>query len=565
MAFIVFESMKKVILLILCVLGAYGVNAKERSVEEMRQIAVSILSSQKNSAKAQGKAAQWQIEPLSKNDMLTVMGSKQGGFVVISNDDATDAVLGYSLQGTASTENPQFTWWFNAMTRVLEAEKAKGNTSLTRAVKPENGKSVEPLITSTWGQGTPYNNDCPGMGDSHYPTGCEATAMAQIMYHWKYPVKGTGSNQYSFNGAIYKADFSQTTYDWGNMIDDYSKSYTDQQATAVATLMWHCGAAINMQYTASGSGAFDVEACNAFHNYFGYQDAQLYNRNYYSEEAWMKMIYQEIDAQRPILYTGVDGTSGGHAFVLDGYNSDGLVHINWGWNGSEDGYYDIAKLNPANYSFSLQQGMIVGLTSEKIGNEYHSQITSSDLTMTSSSTRITLAGNFINLGTTQFDGLIGMAIVNMTTGDSVIVKAKRYSLQEYKNGETFSASGSFQSNWLKTPGVTYRVFLASKSDKEDSWQLVRNNNVDNASYASSYLMTVDADNHISVTAETSDLWTTAIRSVTNAQAKADVITVYDAIGRKIYTSPAASFRIEDVPVKGLIIIKDGKSTRKIMK
>lgn len=112
----------------------------------------------------------------------------------------------------------------------------------------------------------------------------------------------------------------------------------------------------------------------------------------------MKMVYQEIDAQRPILYTGVDATNGGHAFVLDGYDSDGLVHINWGWNGSEDGYFDIAKLNPANYAFSLQQGMIVGLTSEDIGNEYQSQITSSDLKMSATSTRITLSGKLCQYG-----------------------------------------------------------------------------------------------------------------------------------------------------------------------
>lgn len=557
--------MKKVILLLLCAFGAYGVNAAERSLEEMRQIAFSVLSSQVSQAKGLDKATRLQVEPLLQNDMLTVMGSKQAGFVVISNDDGTDAVLGYSLQAYSSTDNPQFNWWLNAMTQVLKAEKATGNATLKRVVKPENGKSVEPMVTSTWGQGTPYNNDCPGMGSGHYPTGCQATAMAQIMYHWKYPTKGTGSNQYSFNGALYKADFSQTTYDWGNMIDSYSKSYTDAQAAAVATLMWHCGAAINMQYTASGSGAFDVETCKAFNNYFGYKDAQLYNRDYYSEEAWMKRIYQEIDAQRPILYTGVDATNGGHAFVLDGYDSDGMVHINWGWNGSEDGYYDIAKLNPANYAFSLQQGMIVGLSSEKLGNEYHSQIGSSNLTMSNTSTRITLSGRLVNMGTVQFDGLIGMAIVNMATGDSTIVKAERFSLQEYKDGLTYTKDGSFQSYWMKTPGVTYRVFLVSKSDQESSWQLVRNNNVENPSSASSYLMTVDADNHITVTAETSDLWTTAISTVTALPSTTGVITVYDAMGRKVYASPAASFRVQDVPAKGLLIVTDGKNTRKILK
>lgn len=556
--------MKKVILLLLCVFGAYGVNAAERSLEEMRQIAASVLSSKVSQAKAQGKTTSLQVELLSQNDVLTVMGSQQAGLVVISNDDATDAVLGYSFR-SSSSDNPQFKWWLNTMTRVLEAEKAKGNATLKRVVKPENGKSVEPMITSTWGQGSPFNNDCPGMGSGHYPTGCQATAMAQIMYHWKYPTKGTGSNQYSFNGEIYKADFSQTTYDWDNMIDNYSKSYTDAQATAVATLMWHCGAAINMQYTASGSGAFDVEACKAFNNNFGYKDAQLYNRDYYSEESWMKMVYQEIDAQRPILYTGVDATNGGHAFVLDGYDSDGLVHINWGWNGSEDGYFDIAKLNPANYAFSLQQGMIVGLTSEDIGNEYQSQITSSDLKMSATSTRITLSGSFVNMGTTQFDGLIGMTRVNLSTGDSVVMKAQRLSLQEYKNGRTYSSSNlSFQSNWVKTPGVTYRVYLVSKADREKNWQLVRNDNVSNSSVCSAYQVTVDQDNHITVTPETSDTWT-GISSVSRSSRSTDLISVYNSLGRRIYVSSAASFRLEDIPARGLLIVKDGQKTYKVVK
>lgn len=565
MVFIVFisNSMKKIICLLCVSLWLASGFAKDRSLKEMQQIAASVLQSNYSGAKVRRPSLRQSFGKIMANGELTVIGADEAGFVVISNDDHTDAVLGYSAQAFRASGNPEFQWWLNSITKVLAAERASGYPSARRIVKPDNQQTVDSLIVSRWGQDAPYFNLCPNHNGNHYPTGCQATAMAQIMYYWKSPARGTGSGQYSFDGKLYKADFGSTVYEWSKMLDDYSKAYSEEQGNAVATLMWQCGVAVHMQYTPSGSGAYSVEACKALNNYFGYKDARLYNRDFYSESSWMKMVYEEISARRPILYTGVDASQGGHAFVLDGYNADGLVHINWGWNGKENGYFDISKLNPSPYSFSLQQTMITGITTKDLGHEYISQIGSPNLQMSSTSTRITLSGTFLNEGTQTFEGIIGMAVVNLSTGDSTVVKAQRYKLIPYLDGKTYSEKGSFQSPWLRTPGVTYRVFLASKADNETTWQLLRNNNVENGGVCASYLLTVDQDNKITVKVEESDMWTTGVRVIPDKETRR--VTAFDLQGREIYSASSRDFKIENVHGHGVVIIKDNDGVRKVLK
>lgn len=181
-------------------------------------------------------------------------------------------------------------------------------------------------------------------------TGCTATAMAQVLAYWKYPevlksdIDSYDTQKYNLRIPTIYAD-EQTNYDWDNMLDSYNDgNYTDEQADAVAKLMYHCGAAVQMDYGSVSGSYYDI---SALANNFGY-DADLMKNLYrfsFTVKEWSTIIDNELLNKRPILYSG-SSSSGGHAFVCDGADGNGLYHINWGWNGYQDGYFDITILNP---------------------------------------------------------------------------------------------------------------------------------------------------------------------------------------------------------------------------
>jgi hypothetical protein len=227
--------------------------------------------------------------------------------------------------------------------------------------------SVSPLLTSLWGQGTPYNSLCPTRANSsgaqeHCPVGCVACALGQILNYHKYPEIGNGSKSYKFIVEA-SADFGNTHYDWANMRDTYVFNYTSDEVSAVATLLYHCGVAVGMMYALTGSSAFtysNIPKC--LETFFRYDPADMkyLSRSNYTKEEWMNLIFNELSNGRPIFYAGNSTTQGSHAWVLDGYNEKGEVHINWGWKGLDNDYYDI-DLNNVSDDFNNMQSMVIGI------------------------------------------------------------------------------------------------------------------------------------------------------------------------------------------------------------
>ena len=233
--------------------------------------------------------------------------------------------------------------------------------------------SVAPILNTKWGQGNPFNallHYSIGGNSYEFVTGCVATAMAQVMKHYNYPSKGTGSVSYVVWNymANMNHSFEDSYYDWNNMLDVYNyQEWGSLRPTtiAVATLMRDCGMAVKMNYGTQsiGSGANSENIVPALKEHFLYDDAtQYYRRSDYEKNDWMEMIYNELSENRPIIYTGVDNSDpdkpSGHAFILHGYNSSGDIYVNWGWEGYCDGYYDIDLLNPDTNQFSEDQDMI---------------------------------------------------------------------------------------------------------------------------------------------------------------------------------------------------------------
>lgn len=271
------------IALLLCL----GLQSKERTQEQKRQLALSALkaSTQTRAATADN------IKELRTMDALTIMGyTDGGGFAIISNDDRHEAVLGWSDGRFNADKLPDgLEWWLNTANAVLESGNAYVRTITPATVG--NGslpESVDNFIAAKWGQGEPYNLQCPAVVTTRTLTGCVATAAAQIMYYYGYPTSGTGTE--FDNMTLDKIDFANTNYDYGNMLPDYSQGYTNEQANAVATLMHHCGVATQMSYGTDASGAYSHVAAGAWRDHFKYS-TEFYMREAYPQREWMNIIY----------------------------------------------------------------------------------------------------------------------------------------------------------------------------------------------------------------------------------------------------------------------------------
>lgn len=368
---------------------AQWTEAKPRSLSQMQQAATSVWN---GSARYGFRAPQnSRMQRLQSDSLLTVWGNANGGYVIVAVDDNLPAVLGYSSTPYANTaaDNPNFKWWLESVRRVaasISRSSAPHKTTLPEA--SGYPADVAPMVSCHWGQSTPYNDLCPmgpylnaagqpdGKEYGRSLTGCAATAISQIMYSLRYPLNGSGGEcsvgvPYANPTATYTVDFDNATYDWANMIDDYTPgNYTDAQATAVATIMYHAGVALDMQYSATSSGTYARMVVTALKRNFGFPETvRLLNRDDYTEQQWMNTIYNELSNGHPIQYNGADQINGGHAFVFDGYNADGMVHVNWGWEGQKDGYYNVSLLDPQGWHFTQHQSMVIGISKKTVSTE----------------------------------------------------------------------------------------------------------------------------------------------------------------------------------------------------
>ena len=365
--------------------------AAPRSEGEARLIAENFLKTQTVSVKRSAGASEGLVLAATSADLSpsvkrTVAGDSpawyafnQGteAFVIVSGDDRMSDILGYSTEGGFVTEGmpDNILSWLNAYTDLAEAVES-GPAVAARAMLPADAgypESVLPLLGDIqYNQDAPYNNHCPLLNGEHCATGCAATAAVTIMSNWKYPERGTGHHSYTLenNGIPCSFDFGATTFDWGNILPTYVEGeYTEEQAEAIATLMYASGVSMNMNYGTTSYANIDMILAGMI-RYFGYNPyAIIRERMYYTTQEWMELVYGELSSGYPVLYGGQNLNMEGHAFVVDGYDRNGLVHVDWGWGGMSNGYFDIALLDPTGLGigggtgggFSFEQMMLTGL------------------------------------------------------------------------------------------------------------------------------------------------------------------------------------------------------------
>ncbi len=305
------------------------------------------------------------------------------GYVIVAADDACTPILGWSDERTISLQNPSPEWKFymdNFATEItyiinqnLQADNAiKRDWSDWQTANPNRAMMVvpiAPLVTARWDQGGPYNNTCPmnAAGTCTALTGCVATAMSQIMYYWRYPTTASGSYSYTDNASSVQGTFSEnfanSTYDWANMTDTYSASSTATQNAAVAKLMRSCGVSVAMDYGGCGGGdggsasttaGGQPSASDSYSRYFGYNATTIQSKSSYSTDAaWKAVLDAQLEAGQPMQHRGTDTNgAGGHSWVCDGRDASGNYNMNWGWSGSNNGYYAVSALNPGGFMFN---------------------------------------------------------------------------------------------------------------------------------------------------------------------------------------------------------------------
>jgi len=447
---------------------------------------------------------------VTNDQQFYVFNSEDGeGFVIVAADDAVRPILGYSNNTSFDTENIPYGVLFfldsysqqikyvqeNNIVQSEEVkqkwEALKNNTKLLTATTV-----VAPLITTKWDQAPLYNNLCPIVSkkiksgiftDTYYReqavTGCGATALAQVMNYWEWPQIGNSSNQYKTNlaGTLY-CNFGATEYDWGNMPDSLTPNSNSAQIKAVATLMYHCGVAMNMNYgfIADGGSGIDtiLQVENAVKKYFRYSEATTsIDKSQYTDAQWIATLKAQLDAHQPMVYIGIG--NGGHAFVCDGYNSDNYFHFNWGWSGGSDGFYPIDSLMPGTngigsggHDYTAKQfaliNMVPKVQPQNIANlQLESQMS---LDKNSIEYRGTTAiyATVKNSGTNDFTGDISALVID-TAGHFVTEIPIKTNFTLPKN-TTLLIAKSIVQNLLLVPG-RYAISLVYNSN-DTGYQLV---------------------------------------------------------------------------------------------
>lgn len=403
--------------LLLALISTTMMWADQVTAEQAREQALAFV---KNRLTANGRrlapGAMPQLKQESQINGLYVFNvADNGGFVIVSNDDATRPILGFSDNGHIDADNmpDNMRAWLQgyadeiAWLQKQPAQSRQGTRSRApQKVGSHSTAAITPMILTRWNQGEPYNGHCiSNTKIQGCVTGCVATAMAQVMKYHQWPTAKTPNVQtHSLGGYV---SMEGTTFEWENMLNVYTSGYTSAQASAVSKLMFYCGISVDMEYSAGGSSASSSEIANALKTYFSYNETtQFVQRKLYSEAKWTDLIYFELAHQRPVIYSG-QSSGGGHAFVCDGYKNESgtdFFHINWGWGGLSDDYFVLSALDPDNQGiggststdgYHYDQDAIIGIQKSTV-NGPMSGITPNNIDLRFNS--MTLSSNNITLG-----------------------------------------------------------------------------------------------------------------------------------------------------------------------
>ena len=492
--------MKRYLLLIVSVVVSSLLMAGNVTPEQAEQVAQQFLNSHRLTTKSQSAARLNMVQHRTTSrragapTAYYVFNVEQDkGFVVVSGDDRTVPILGYGETGSFDVDNmpENMKAWLQGYADQIEWLNAHPETPVATKATRRSQNVIRPLIQTHWGQNDPYNLFCPRDGEERSVTGCVATAMAQLMYYHQYPAQTTMPipAYKTTSKSIDIAEIGVTTIPWDDMQKTYTGNETDTQREAVAKLMLLCGASVKMDYTSYNSGAYSDDVVDALQTYFGYDaSTEAVYRNDYRAADWEDLVYEELAQKRPVYYFG-SSIGGGHAFIVDGYDGNGLYHVNWGWNGSSDDYFVLSVLDPDNNSgtgasstadgYSLAQGAIIGaqrntgVTPPKTVVMTTQNIYAETTTINAADNKFTFTfkASFYNWTgeSNTFDWGVGVYDGQGTLCDVLQVGTSR--LYDPNYGHTnISINNNLPSSW----SGTYKIMMISRKSGTTEWLKNRN-------------------------------------------------------------------------------------------
>lgn len=489
--------MKKIALYFsLILIGLISLDAKPVDVIQAQQVAERFLLN--NSGKSTSDLKLVVTRSNAELPLIYIFSSKQlSTYILVSADDIARPILGYSLESEFSLElipdhlnawlsdyEKNILWGIQNHIQATEDiqlawDQLRNNVNIIG----KRAGSVSPILKAKWNQ-TPYYNDmCPLDGNKRSVVGCVATAMAQVIHYWQYPVKGSGFYSYSHNtlGTI-SANFGNTTYNYANMPSTISSKNND-----VALLSFHCGVSVEMNYSASSSGAYVISSASPVTNCAEYSLKKYFNypssvngqeRDNYTTTNWINKVNSDLDKGRPIIYAGF-GNGGGHAFVFDGYDNSGKYHVNWGWGGVYNGYFEIDALDPAGLgtgggsgSFNSGHQAIFGVEAPDNTQTEATISIYANLGLSASSisygTSFTITTKAANVSGKDFSGSLAIAVFDDSFNFvEFIDETNNVSLQHNYalNSLSFTSTGSLS----MLPGK-YHLYLCYKNNGGE-WQI----------------------------------------------------------------------------------------------
>lgn len=497
-------------LLLTCMIGfvlTCAVHAAPVSLQRATEVANVFLTSTAQSGPQRVPARARLISSSAVKAPYYIFENVAGGFVIVAGDDVAYPILGYSEDAAIAAEaipsNVQA--WLNlyaAQIQWARENDIKPDSTIINAWKrissfQRTTEVVSPLLLTTWNQSPYYNEHCPMDMDKNERTvvGCVATAMAQVLKYWEAPISGYGS--YSYTHPTYgniSADFENTTYDWTNMPFELTAASTTTQIEAVAKLMHHCGVSVQMNYGVESSGAFTISAQSnythcaeyALETYWGYdpQLKGLQKKDYkYKNQEWIDLIRKELDAARPVIYSGY-GAGGGHCFVCDGYDDANYFHFNWGWGGLYDGFFKLDALAPGTGGTGAGSGDYNDDQQMIIGIKPNTSLTSNTNTAITFATRLSMPSTTIE---PESSFTVNAQLVNnggAFTGDVVLALLDadlelvyRYDMKSSVSiaaGQTVSYT--FNANCSEEiPAGVYYVAVEYRAAGQTDWTKVKSN------------------------------------------------------------------------------------------
>ena len=568
--------MKRILTLLFCSLTVIGAAADNRSAAKMQEIATQKLATLDTSGAKTRSVGESKVTRVLNQSDLSVYTDGQH-FAVISRDDRFPAVLAYGVGDFKADElNPSMKWWLEATEHGL-AEGKRTARSFQRAATYQ---PVAEILTTKWHQRSPYNNYAPALklyNSEKAPAGCVAIAMAQIMNHHQYPASA------QFEGYYYQEGVSDEAYQ-GNVNSTYSWPYKDyynyyypegsnetvkintspREGNLVATLCRDCAYAVDMEYTHDGSGAPTYNLPQNMIKHFTYSKigCHFYARTFYTPDEWHSIVYGELMKGYPFVYSGYDPKSGGHAFVADGIDAEGLLHVNWGWGGHYNGYFDMDLMNyNASEQFSEGQDIVVIRPQALEGEGFGSLIGMRGpftLAFDKAKKELTFSWeSFYNQCGKNIEGQVGFVFEHLTQPENSDILAfidPEFEEEDYRVlpvGYGFtSASESIDIEKGDLAPGDYHVYLASKDKHESTYQMAR---LAGGGYY--YVeMSVDEQGVITIGEAVKTSENTAIHSIAMSDAERQQKGIYNLQGHNLGTNPK-NLR------KGIYII-DGKKVLK---